>query len=72
MLAGPSAGDGDMGLFLRASSTTQLHTSQSLSHQLVQHHPDTNGSSTQRDPASVGLALLFGATTDLQAKHHSR
>ncbi|CAB1328594.1 unnamed protein product [Coregonus sp. 'balchen'] len=61
-----------MGLFLRASSTTQLHTNQSLSHHLVQHHPDTHGSCTQRDPASVGLTLLFGSTTDLQAQHRSQ
>ncbi|XP_012993328.2 R3H domain-containing protein 1 isoform X3 [Esox lucius] len=47
-----------MGLFLRASSTTQLSTSQSLNHHPVQHHPDTHGSSTQRDPASEGLHLL--------------
>ncbi|XP_031661325.1 R3H domain-containing protein 1 isoform X19 [Oncorhynchus kisutch] len=60
-----------MGLFLRASSTTQLNTSQSLSHQLVQHHPDTHGSSssTSSDPASEGFTLLSGATTPRQAQH---
>ncbi|CDQ69548.1 unnamed protein product [Oncorhynchus mykiss] len=59
-----------MGLFLRASSTTQLNTSQSLSHQLVQHHPDTHGSgSTSSDPASEGFNLLSGATTPRQAQH---
>ncbi|XP_045560781.1 R3H domain-containing protein 1 isoform X13 [Salmo salar] len=59
-----------MGLFLRASSTTQLNTSQSLSYQLVHHHPDTHGSSsTSSDPASEGFSLLSGATTPLQAQH---
>ncbi|XP_038870574.1 R3H domain-containing protein 2-like isoform X6 [Salvelinus namaycush] len=59
-----------MGLFLRASSTTQLNTSQSLSHQLVQHHPDTHGSSsTSSDPASEGFTLLSGDTTPRQAQH---
>ncbi|KAL0963920.1 hypothetical protein UPYG_G00315360 [Umbra pygmaea] len=52
-----------MGLFLRASTTTQLSTSQSLSHPLVQQHPDIQVSGAQRDSAPVGL------TVPLQGQH---